>query len=266
MPLIDLIKDQAVLVKVYVEKLNQGENIAEALFTSYENTLNDLISKELKKSDWRNRIPEASKTIREWTAKSGKMQNWHKEDLARAWCVKEVANKFYQNHETELMLLDAFHETVIRYAVKHDLGEKLIEKGKQGLDLLAIEISSRLAKSLNFPGSSAYLSGIIIPYNQKVRTALGEKQEDSLVTKKVVIESAQNAMKLFNAKNVLAETSIAPEPRVRKSRKEPKVFICELQEGKSYEVNEYLIRTHLREKFDSTVRELMYQKLKKMYK
>lgn len=268
MTLQDWIRSGTVFVKVYSEKLSRGENVAEQLFLSLENAFEDAKRTELKKNEWLNRVPEAAKTIKEWTDQSGKAQNWEKTDLARAWCIKDIANKFYQDHEEEFMLLESFHETAVKHSVKHDLGERLIEQGKKGLDLLAVEISARLAKSLNFPGSSAYLGGIIIPYNSKVREALGEKQEDSLVTKKAVLESAQNALRTFNVKNVLAETSIAPEMRVRKSRKEPRVYICEITNGNaaSSTVEEHRIDTHFREKFDSVVRELMYRRLERMYK
>ncbi len=82
MTLQDWIKDGTVFVKVYSEQLVQGENVAEKLFLSLENAFEDAKRNELNKNEWLNRVPEAAKTIKEWTEQSGKAQNWEKTDLA----------------------------------------------------------------------------------------------------------------------------------------------------------------------------------------
>ena len=71
----------------------------------------------------------------------------------------------------------------------------------------------------------------------------------------------------FGVRNVLAETSAAPRKDVPRSRRVPEIYICSLNGGdvlgRTSEHHE--INTYFREEFDSVVRELMFDRLRKMY-
>lgn len=252
-----------IFIEENAEKLGRGQNIANEFFEYYDWMLDKKIADELKKEEWKKRIPEAEKTLKEWEEKSGRKQNYKPEELATEWCKKETANAYRQEKLSELVVLNTLHDATVRYAVMK-LAPKLIEKGKQGMKLAVVELSARLGPSLTFPGSSEYFNCLVIPYSQESRKILGEKGIDKrpLVSKESALESATNMMEKFGVTRVLAETSMAPSKDVLKSRKKPQMYLCKLYKEPSGSLYNDVIfhdsTTHFREKFDSEVRQMMY--------
>lgn len=256
-----------IFIQESAEKLDRGTNIAKKFFEHDEFDLEKIIKDKLKDEKWKEKIPEAEKTLKEWEEKSGRKQNYKPDELAMEWCKKETANTYRQEKLSELIALNTLHDATIRYAVMK-LAPKLIEKGKQGLKLAVVELSARLGPSLTFPGSSEYFNALVIPYSQNARKVLGEKdlEKRAVVSKEAVLESATNTMEKFGVKRVLAETSLAPTENVLKSRKKPQMYICKLYKETSGELYNDVIfhdsNTCLREKFDCETRQMMYWSLR----
>ena len=86
----------------------------------------------------------------------------------------------------------------------------------------------------------------------------------SYVSADVAGESADNLVRTYRVKMALAETSAAPEFRVKKSGKKPTVFIHSIANGKTSGVK-FEADTIFRDEFNAFVREKMFKQLCQMY-
>ncbi len=259
-------------IKSFLPKLDSVAGLADRLFSHYDWIASSPTVFEQEKNNWAEHIHAAEQTIKQWQSSSGRTQNYTPEQLAEAQLRKEIAKKYSREFRTKLMLLDELHRAIIRIHLHHiGLADMFIAEGKEGKKFALVELSARLSPALTFEGSSNYLSAVFIPYGKEARTALGEVHDPSipLVSAPAVCVSAHNAHKQFGAHYVLAETSAAPRADVPKSGRKPEIYTCRsfLKEDGSPEhfVTHHVIDTPFREKFDSVVREIMYEELKKLF-
>lgn len=145
----------------------------------------------------------------------------------------------------------------------------MIYEGKQGRTFSILEICSRLAPTLTFPGASNYLDIGTVPYNREARVVLGEQPLPHYVSVEAARGSAENMQKRFGSHYVLAETSAAPRTfhreDVAKSRRNPEVHVYSLKGTESRPLKVEFPGVHLRCEFDARVREVLFQQLQRLY-
>ena len=259
-------------LKEFRFKTQSTLGLADYIFENIDAALYLESSFARKEKNWPERVYAAQQTLKQWFDSSGRVQNYTSEELAQAQFIKETANKIMKDHSLKLTFSDAVHSAIIRTQLRRQrLEERLIAEGKEGRKFALVELSARLSPALTFEGASNYLSAVVIPYGKEARTAIGELHDPSipLVSAPAALASAHNAHKQFGAHYVLAETSAAPRNDVPKSGRKPEIYVCRSllkQDGRSeHVITHHTIDTPFREKFDSTVREIMYEELKKLY-
>ncbi|MBT7902892.1 hypothetical protein HN587_03440 [Candidatus Woesearchaeota archaeon] len=281
MALQEIIQSQSKLVKSYAHKLGaahkNGYDLAQELFKPYTEELatrvEDQLAQKKESGEWTALIDAANADLTAWKEESGRIQRYTPEELAQARLQKEVANEYSTEKSGELALVNQFHQAIISYAIQNlGVATELIKEGKSKRKFAIVELISRLAPSLNFPGSSSYLTGAFVPYAREARTVLGESTPTgSYVQPSVAVESAHNLILQFEVSYALAETSAAPRSDVPKSKRLPEVHICSVANGtndpeaQAMQTQKHEIPTHFREEFDSAVRELMFKELVSMY-
>jgi nicotinamide mononucleotide (NMN) deamidase PncC len=264
-----LIRDLSERAQPFSEDIADGSfctltHAADVLFMDLEHRFQTVLTRHTMPADWNAKVEEARAELQRWAEESQRPQNYTPESLARAKIEKGVASDFAKEHAGELALTNALHGSIVNSAIKANLAEKMKIAGKEGNKLALLELSARLSPGMTFPGSSAYFEIAAIPYGVGSRQVLGEAEQKRLVSEESAIESVRNIAERFDVKYALAETSMAPADRIMKSARKPEVYIASYR-NREIGVEHHVIDTNFRDKFDATVRELMFHALKKMY-
>lgn len=238
-------------------------NIRSALDRKIADTLAE---RKSKKKDWRSTVATAQSDLDAWQTASGREQNYTSHQLAEARVAKEIMNAYEKEHRGYLLERNACHQAIIATdIIEGGLAERMMAEGKEGRKLSVLEISSRLAPVLTFPGSSRYFEMAALPYGTNARKVLGEAALPHYVSLTAAEASARNMQEKFGTHYVLAETSAAPRGDVPKSRRSAELYVCSLVGPEAQQFTVQFPGVHLRAEFDARVREVMYQQLQKMY-
>lgn len=241
--------------------------IADTLFGPFTLQLEMQVhsAKSLEKHvDYTQRVEKAAETLAHWEIESKRPQNYTPEELADILLHKEHTTQLLASYQSKLTMMNTMHQGACAlYLVQSGLANRLVHEGKNNRTLSLVEISSRLAPILTFPGASAYLDAMIIPYAQKTRAILHEPQLKSYVSEEAAVNSARTHQKNFGSYYVLAETSAAPRKDVPKSKRKPEVYICGIA-GEQMQTWHYIIETPFRDHFDAKVREYMLNSLDRL--
>lgn len=225
-----------------------------------------LAEKKRKKRDWQTTVATAQRDLEAWQAASGKAQNYTPLKLAEARVIKELVNAYEQEHRRYLLERNACHQAIIAAdIIEGGLAERMMQEGREGRKLSVLEISSRLAPALTFPGSSSYFEMAALPYGTHARIVLGERKLPHYVSPDAAEGSARNMQERFGTHYVLAETSAAPRGDVPKSKRAPELSVCSFVGSEIQQLTVPFPDSQLRAEFDARVREVLYQQLQKMY-
>ncbi|MBI5002340.1 hypothetical protein HZC31_03075 [Candidatus Woesearchaeota archaeon] len=229
--------------------------------------IRDKIDLEKRGPNWKAYLRVAESELDLWQAQSrGRKQNYSPEELAEAQIARAVANAYEEREYSSLQRMNGEHQAQVAVNIRRSgLAERMIEEGKQGRKLSVLEISSRLAPVLTFPGSSNYFEMAALPYGTHARAVLGEAGLPHYVSSTAAEGSARNMQERFGTHYVLAETSAAPRGDVPKSKRAPEVFVCSLIGSEIQQLNVQFPDVQLRAEFDARVREVLYQQLQRMY-
>ncbi len=244
---------------------------ADQLLRIHREALDELIREQIDSEkrgpNWEARLRVARSELDLWEAQSqGRKQNYSSEELSEAQIARAVANAYEEREYSPLQRMNGEHQAQVAVNIKRSgLAERMIEEGKQGRKLAVLEISSRIAPVLTFPGSSKYFEMAALPYGTNARIVLGEGKLPHYVSPDAAEGSARNMRESFGTHYVLAETSAAPRTDVPKSKRAPEVFVCSLIGSEIQQLNVQFPNVRLRAEFDACVREVMYQQLQKMY-
>ena len=247
--------------------------ITDHLFSGIRKELEGRIQEALQNSKtnagkWEATVEKARTDLSIWGA-SGRTQNYTPEELAEARLKKEAVTDYEREKRNSLYHQNAGHQAAIAVELMNSsLPERMMDEGKAGRKLSILEISSRLAPVLTFPGSSAYFEVGIVPYGTHAREVLGEDALEQYVSTAGAEGSAAALQQRFGSHYVLAESSAAPRLDVPKSRRNPELYICSLAGNTNSQkmiVNLDFPGVELRAEFDSRVREVMYGRLCAMY-
>ena len=135
---------------------------ADQLLRIHREALDELIREQIdlekRGPNWEARLRVARSELDLWEAQSqGRKQNYSSEELAEAQIARAVANAYEEREYSPLQRMNGEHQAQVAVNIKRSgLAERMIEEGKQGRKLSVLEISSRLAPVLTFPGSSKY--------------------------------------------------------------------------------------------------------------
>ena len=245
--------------------------IARMYFSAMRTLLDGKIRKELterqkKKKDWRTTVAQAERDLEIWQTESGRAQNYTPHELAEARVAKGVVSLYEAQSRRSLFAQNAAHQAHIAAdVIAFGLAERMIAKGREGEKLSVLEISSRLAPVLTFPGSSAYFEMAALPYGTHAREVLGEEKLPHYVSQAAAQASARNMHAKFGTHYVLAETSAAPRSDVSRSRRPSELYVCSLVGSEMQETCVQFPEVQLRAEFDARVREVIYQHLIRMY-
>jgi len=245
--------------------------IAATYFLEIQTALDERLRSTLRErradeSTWTATVTEAQRDLQEWETVSGRKQNYTFEELAEARIAKEIINTYEKENRRYLLERNALHQAAIATEIiEEGLAERMMREGKEGRKLSILEISSRLAPVLTFPGSSNYFEMAALPYGTHARKVLGEADLPHYVSARAAEGSARNMQEKFGTHYILAETSAAPRGDVPKSRRSAELSVCSLVGSEMQQLTVQFPDVHLRAEFDARVREVMYQQLKHMY-
>ncbi len=245
--------------------------IADDFFSTIRAALDERISlviSERKRdaSVWEATFATAQRDLDMWQRESARSQKYTACELAEARVAKDAITAYETQNRRYLLRQNAAHQaTIAADIIELGLAERMMAEGKEGRKLSVLEISSRLAPVLTFPGSSRYFEMAALPYGINARKVLGEAALPHYVSSTAAEASARNMQEKFETYYVLAETSAAPRGDVAKSRRPAELYVCSLVGSDMQHLTVSFPEVHLRAEFDARVREVMYQQLKKMY-